>query len=483
MHDDKPEFDSMIRTRPSAILAMATLGVVLAGFGAAVHAQDDVPWLDPSAREIVSKTSAFYRALPTVACTAEVEVQLGEGTVDDRVAMRAIAVRPNQVSIIAIEPHGYFPTNQFISNGTELFEWSIRRRMFMTSPTSSSLEGLYERVSNRSAPNVPAEIFLALMSDEPIKNLIRLDVEPGMLRLVGEVMVEGVRCHEIVVNESGTRLCIRAESPNWVMRYENSPVTALPRYLPPGTKVTGPRIQVDFKSWSMSAPDNENWNWTLPEGSIQMATMHESAKGGPEDGYAGLTLAENRQGDAGSGDSPARGSNVGLRVGPNRNAGNQNPTGPKIGSIAPDVELVHLDGERTTLSKVRSGRPAALIFWLKKSKFSRTSIRSLLRVLKPLDESMAIIPIGCGEDAATVKAMIELYPEFAGSIVDGGAVVADAFSVNDRVAVVLLDRAGQVTDVHIGPNPSLVNIVTTECKMLLQEPMPAVDHENESVDD
>ncbi len=147
------------------------------------------------------------------------------------------------------------------------------------------------------------------------------------------------------------------------------------------------------------------------------------------------------------------------------------------------MELVHLDGERTTLSKARSGRPAALIFWLKKSKFSRTSIRSLLRVLKPLDESMAIIPIGCGEDAATVKAMIELYPEFAGSIVDGGAVVADAFSVNDRVAVVLLDRAGQVTDVHIGPNPSLVNIVTTECKMLLQEPMPAVDHENESVDD
>ncbi len=301
----------MIRTRPSAILAMATLGVVLAGFGAAVHAQDDVPWLDPSAREIVSKTSAFYRALPTVACTAEVEVQLGEGTVDDRVAMRAIAVRPNQVSIIAIEPHGYFPTNQFISNGTELFEWSIRRRMFMTSPTSSSLEGLYERVSNRSAPNVPAEIFLALMSDEPIKNLIRLDVEPGMLRLVGEVMVEGVRCHELVVNESGTRLCVRAESPNWVMRYENSPVTAQPRYLPPGTKVTGPRIQVDFKSWSMSAPDNENWNWTVPEGSIQMATMHESAKGGPEDGYAGLTLAENKQGDDGAGDSPARGSNVG----------------------------------------------------------------------------------------------------------------------------------------------------------------------------
>ena len=120
---------------------MATLGVVLAGFGAAGHAQDEVPWLDPSAREIVNKTSAFYRALSSVSCTAEVEVKLGEGTVDDRVAMRGIAVRPNRVSVIAIEPHGYFPTNQFISNGTELFEWSIRRRMFMISQASLVLSG------------------------------------------------------------------------------------------------------------------------------------------------------------------------------------------------------------------------------------------------------------------------------------------------------------------------------------------------------
>lgn len=473
----------MIRTRPSAIRAMATLGVVLAGFGAAGHAQDEVPWLDPSAREIVNKTSAFYRALSSVSCTAEVEVKLGEGTVDDRVAMRGIAVRPNRVSVIAIEPHGYFPTNQFISNGTELFEWSIRRRMFMISQASSSFQGLFKRASNRSAPNVPAEIFLALMSDEPIRNLIRLDVEPGMLRLIGEEMVEGVRCHELVVNETGTRLCIRAESPNWVMRYENSTKTALPRYLPPGSNVTGPHIQVDFKSWSMASPDNENWGWTLPEGSIQMATMHESAKGGPEDGYKGLTLAENRERDDETVSSPSRGSNVGLRLGPNRNAHDQDPTGPKIGSIAPDVELIHLDGERTTLSKTRSGRPAALIFWLKKSKFSRTSIRSLLTVLEPLENAMAIIPIGCGENAASVKSMIESYPEFAGSVVDAGNVLADAFSVNDRVAVVLLDRSGHVTNVHVGPNPSLVNIVTTECKMLLQKPVPAVDSESDSVDD
>ena len=96
----------MTRTRPSAILAMATFGVALAGFGAVGHAQDEVPWLDPAARDIVDRTSAFYRALPTVSCTAEVELQLGKGTVDDRVAMRGIAVRPNQVSVIAIEPHG-----------------------------------------------------------------------------------------------------------------------------------------------------------------------------------------------------------------------------------------------------------------------------------------------------------------------------------------------------------------------------------------
>ena len=45
---------------------------------ASAPAQDSIPWLDPSAREIVEKVDRFYRALPNISCTAEVEVVLGE---------------------------------------------------------------------------------------------------------------------------------------------------------------------------------------------------------------------------------------------------------------------------------------------------------------------------------------------------------------------------------------------------------------------
>ena len=461
----------MASIRFTFVLATAILCWPLSG--SASHAQqDEIPWLDPAARPIVEQVDRFYRSLPAVSCTSEVEVLLGEGTVDDRVAMRAIAVRPNRVSIVAIEPHGYFPTNQFISNGKELFEWSIRRQMFMLSPAAPTLQGLFARAANRSAPNMPIEVFLALMSDQPIKNLLRLDVEPGLVRLAGEAEIEGVRCHELVVNEQGARVWVRAESPNWVMRYRNSPVIALPRYLPPGAKVIGPRIQVDFKSWSMSSPDNEDWDWVIPEGSIHMATMHESAKGGPEDGYRALTLAGNRQNGNITDAAERRGSNLGLRVGPKRGAEEQTSTGPKIGSTAPDVELISLDGTRASLSTIRADRPTALVFWMQDNKFSRTGIPALLTALKPFEKSMAIISIGSGENDAAVTTMIGSNAAFKGSMVDAGGVLARAFSVVNVPAVVLLDRAGRVTNVHIGQNRRLTALVTSECRELISVPVP-----------
>ena len=464
----------MASFRFSFVPAMAILCLSLTS--SASHAQEEeIPWLDPGARTIVEQVDRFYRSLPNVSCTSEVEVLLGEGTVDDRVAMRAIAVRPNRVSVVAIEPHGYFPTNQFISNGDELYEWSIRRGMFMLSPAAPTLQDLFERAANRSAPNMPVEVFLALMSEQPIRNLLRLDVEPGMVRLAGEAEVEGVRCHELVVNEQGARVWVRAESPYWVMRYRNSPVIALPRYLPPGVKVIGPRIQVDFKSWSMTSPDNENWDWVLPEGSVQMATMHESAKGGPEDGYRALTLAGNRQADDPADAAERRGSNIGLRIGPKRGVDALASSGPEIGSTPPDVEMIPLDGTRTSLSAIRGDRPAALVFWIKDNKFSRTGIPTLLKALKPFENSMAIIPIGSGESDSAVTAMIQSNAAFKGSMVDAGGVLAEAFSVVNVPAVVLLDRAGRVTNVHVGQNRRLTGLVTSECKELIAAPLPEVD--------
>lgn len=437
---------------------------VLAVMAAPLHAQDQLPTIDPAARPIVEQVNRFYRGLSTVTCTAEVEVQLGDGAVDDRVAMYASAVRPNLVSVIAVEPHGYFPTNQFVSNGKDLFEWSIRRRMFMISDPAVDFQGLFNRAATRSAPNMPIEVVLAMMSEEPMQNLLRLDVEPGMIRLVGESEVEGVRCHELVVNEGGSRAWIRIDAPPWLMRYRNSPRIALPRYLPEGTKVTGPHIQIDFKSWSMTPPKNDTWEWIVPEGTVRMATMHESAKGGPEDGYTSLTLVPGESG------APTN-----LQVKPGVRLSDPLPEGPPIGSLAPEIELIRVDGTRKSLSSVRGERPAVLVFWIGKNKVSRTSIPRLLEALKPLTGRIAIIPIGSGETEAEVRAVVKRNNAFAGSFADAGSVAADQFDVAKVTAVILLNREGKVDSTFVGPTPGLSTRVVSACKRLLEK--PAVDKE------
>ena len=444
------------------LVGLTSMGI-LAGSAAA---QGDLPIADESSKKIIEQVDAFYRGLPTVSCTAEVAVRLGEGTIDDKVGMRAIAVRPNLLSIYAIEPHGYFPTNQFVSNGSTLFELSIRRRMFMLSDASGDFQAFHERASNRSAPNVPAEIFLALLSENPIENILHLDVEPGLIRFAGQAEIDGALCNELVLNEKGSTVWVRANSPHWVVRYVNSPIAALPRYLPEGAKVTGPEISVDFKAWSMTLPDNEGWDWEIPEGYIQMATMHESAKGGPEDGYKSLLL---ETGDnKGLISDTASNAGPGLLVGPSRKGPMKKPKGPKVQSMVPEIELLSIDNTPMKFSEIRGDRPAAIIFWIKDNKFSRTGLASLITSLKSLGDSLSVILIGGGQDADDAAWMAERNPVFAGSMIDPGGVVVEEFDLEGVTSVVLVDKQGKIAHVYIGPNPRLERTVMARTRPLMK---------------
>ena len=465
-----PHGVSQMRIKAMITVLMCTSVSTCLPIGQA-SAQEEVPTSDSAARSIMERTNAFYRGLPTVSCTAEVWVRLGENAVDDKIGMRALAVRPQLVSIDAVEPHGYFPTNQFVSDGKTLFELSIRRQMFMLSDASSDLSSLHGRAARRSAPNIPVESFLALLSDRPIENLLRLDVEPGLIRLAGEVEVDGVACQELVVNEGGSRVWIRSESPHWVVRYRNSPVTALPRYLPKGARVTGPDVQVDFKTWSMSPPDKEDWSWQVPEGYVRMATMHESADGGPEDGYDSLLLDENK----GTGTGVAAGNGAGLMIGPNRQGPARRPKGPSTGVAAPEVELVGLDGTSRLLSELRGERPAVLVFWRKDDKFARTGFPRMLGSLRSLGDSVSVIPIGSGEDEDAVAWMIDWNPLFAGSMKDPGSIAADTYDVAGEIAVVLVDHEGVVRHVYIGANPRLDAVVLARTRNLVRAAVAAED--------
>ena len=445
----------MTKIRLVVLGLLLTLALPVSGFGQ----QETISRVDPAAKSIVDRFNTYYRNLQGVSCTAGISVKHEGLEVDDSVFMQARAVRPNRVDISAVERKGLFPTNQFVSNGRELYEMSVRRRMFMLSPVAPDFDALYARTLARSAPNVPVDTFLALLTSKPLENLLQLGIEPGLIRLVGETEVGGLRCHELVVNELGSRVWISAESPPLLMRYQNSPRVARPRYLPPGTQIKGPVIQVDFKSWAPLNPQEQTWDWEIPVWVEEWATMHESAQGGPEDGYTAMRLEENETVPTPSGQAGTNPQGEAPRV----SGGSQAALGLPLGSSAPDVKLVKLDDTKVALEKLTAGHPTVLFFWVPGEKFTRSAAPRVVKVLKTLGDQFVVIPIGSGARPEIVRRAEKSQPELAGSFADPGGLVSGAFNVRNTFAVVLLNSKGEVVNNLVGSDPKITQKIQRAC--------------------
>ena len=170
---------------------------------AALPAQIDWDDLGPSvmvqdaARPIIETFDAYHRSQNSLMCKGEIRASLKDTKIDDVMFLSARAQRPNLVEVAIVAKNSMFPTDVFLSNGTELFEQSMRLLNYMISPVSDDFKTLHERVIARSAPNVPVEIITSLMSDSPMRNLLQIASEPGLVRLVGVNEVNGVICNEI----------------------------------------------------------------------------------------------------------------------------------------------------------------------------------------------------------------------------------------------------------------------------------------------
>ena len=420
---------------------------------------DEIPTVDAPARSVVDGVRSYYRGLQTLACTAEVSVKLETRGLDELVYVQATAQRPNRVSIFANERHGLFPTNQFVSNGRVLFEESTKRLMHMLSPAPSDFDALYARVAARSAPNMPVEVFLSLLTSNPIENMLHLDVEPGLIRLVGEEEVNGVLCQVLSVNENGSKVWISKENPPWIMRYRNSPIVAKARYLPPGAMVIGPVITIDFKTWTTPPAGKEKWNWVVPDPSVQYATIHESAKGGPEDGYTSMLLSENETPES---------RQTGFQPVGGGKADEDAPLGLALGTSVPDVDLTALDGNATTLQAVLDGKPAAIVFWVPGTKFSNTSVPRLLAAMAPLQhDGLKLVSIGSGESLEKIRGAVERSDALAGSYADTTGLGARSFNLAGVFAVILVDSSGKVHRQLIGARSRIEQRVVPACERMM----------------
>ena len=428
---------------------------------AAIPSQDDWDDLGPSvmiqdaARPIIETFDAYHLAQNALMCKGEIRASLKDTEIDDVMFLSARAQRPNLVEVAIVAKNSMFPTDVFVSNGTELFEQSMRLLNYMISPVSDDFQALHERVIARSAPNVPVEIITSLMSDSPMRNLLQIASEPGLVRLVGVNEVNGVICNEIAVNQGGTHVWISKELPPRLIRYQSSPALMKPRYLPEGAIVTGPSITVDFKSWAISEKMKMPWKWTSPQNSNRMATMHENAAGpGPESGFDTMLWEEGQEMQSTEGPSLTRGvdsKNI-------QNIRKRNTTPLSGGQASPDPTLVDLEGVEKSLAAIRNGRPAVVIFWVPGGKFSRSSMPGVIRAARGVSDEVVIIPIGSPISPALVPDN-RTMPEELADWCDLQGVAAGLFGVTGQPAVFFIDADGTISGSHVGPKPRFAMIM------------------------
>ncbi len=453
-------------------------GVLLASsitvMAAALPSQNDWDDLGPNtmvqdaARPIIETFDTYHRAQNSLMCKGEIRASLKDVEIEDVMFLSARAQRPNLVEVAIVAKNSMFPTDVFISNGTDLFEQSMRLLNYMISPVADDFQALHERVIARSAPNVPVEIITSLMSDSPMRNLLQITSENGLVRLVGTSEVNGVVCNEIAVNDLGTRVWISKELPPRLMRYQSSPVLMKPRYLPEGAIVTGPSIIVDFKSWAIGEQLTMPWKWSSPNNSNRMATMHENAAGpGPEVGFDAMLWTEGREINSTEGPSLTRGSDP-------KNVKKKDASPLADGDPSPDVMLVDLQGVEQDLSSIRNGRPAVVIFWVPGGKFSRSSVPSIIRAARGVSDDVTIIPIGSPIAPELVPDNRTMPQELAGWCDVQGA-AAGLFGVPGKPAVFLIDADGTIVASHVGPKPQFARIIPDLVNSLIQIDAVEVD--------
>ena len=415
------------------------------------------------ARPIIESFDRYYRSQNSLMCKGEIRGSLRDGEFNDVMFLSARAERPNFVEVAIVAKNSMFPTDVFVSNGTDLFEQSMLLLNYMISPVADDFQALHGRLIARSAPNVPVEIITSLMSDSPMRHLLQVDSEPGLVRFLGVSEVNGVVCNELSVNELGTRVWVSKELPPRLMRYKSSPALMKPRYLPEGAIVRGPTIIVDFKSWAITDELKAPWDWVTPTNSTRMATMHENAAGpGPEAGYDVMLWEEGVERKSTGKPSLTRSDDA-----RNQNDGVASPIKP--GDTVPDVELLDTRGVARKLDGLRNDRPSVVIFWVAGGKFSRSSMPSIIRAAREAGTAhdVSIIPIGSPLTPAQVSGNGTM-PEDLIEWCDGGGEAARRFGVAGRPALFFIDSDGRVIDSHVGPRPRFASRVPDLVKNLVK---------------
>lgn len=125
--------------------------------------------------------------------------------------------------------------------------------------------------------------------------------------------------------------------------------------------------------------------------------------------------------------------------------------GTSVGCLAPDFELVSLDGQEVKLSDFR-GRPVLLNFWTYCSacKAELPYIQNVYDNRESLAPNLIVLAVNVSQPKDQLEQFVNYYGYSFEFLLDSWATVASDYYIHEIPTTFFIDRNGIITDVYVG---------------------------------
>ena len=137
------------------------------------------------------------------------------------------------------------------------------------------------------------------------------------------------------------------------------------------------------------------------------------------------------------------------------------------GDKAPDFELEKLTGGTFSLA-AHKGKVVVLDFWATWCGPCRQGLPIIVEVTDSMkDRDVVFYSVNLREDADKVNEFLGKQDYTMGVLMDGEGKVGDLFGVSGIPHTVIIDKAGNIAEVHVGLSPNLKEQLTEELNEIL----------------
>jgi thiol-disulfide isomerase/thioredoxin len=144
-----------------------------------------------------------------------------------------------------------------------------------------------------------------------------------------------------------------------------------------------------------------------------------------------------------------------------------------IGNPAPDFSAAMLNGEPFRL-KDQIGQVVLLDFWATWCGPCLAELPMLLRIADEYkDQGVVLYTINGGEEPATIHSFLKKNGAEMNVVLDSTGEISDKYNVNGIPQLVLIDRSGNVKQIHVGYNPRMNGELRRELDQLVTAAKPA----------